>query len=415
MNGQECSDYDMEFASCKHFDVLPVRLAEYSPLQQARSARGWGVSEQDQSGAWMGAAGAVYWTHTVRRHELRRPGRPTAGDGMRALAELRHKVGRGLRALNSWDVLRALFPWQDPPPARLPLARREKVRLLALARIANLMHRVPSMVWVVVVALYVAAVIYSRAAQVPLCLNALLLLLLAPLALFIPSLLVWALPLGLTLAPIIAREREGSTWEVLRATPYSTEEILLTKAHGALRSLRERLWWLWYVQVQGLIASLLIGSGITLVSGALRVSSEAWGSSAQNVVCVATIGLVLAVAAGYLFDRVQQLVLMIVAALAASTGSSSVREAMTAAVTASLLAWGVDVMVGVAVLAIQPVGEVRDVGFSLITMILLGPYAGYMLELNPFVILAAALLTFLARSIAIRRLWTVALRGAEKL
>ena len=333
---------------------------------------------------------------------------------MRALAKLRHKLGRGLRALNSWDVLRALFPWQETPPARLPLARREKIRSQALVRIADRVHRVPSGVWVLVVVLYVVAMVYSRSAQAPLCLNALLLLL-APLALFVPSLLVWALPLGLTLAPIVAREREGGTWEVLRATPYSTEEILLTKAHGALRSLRDRLWWLWYVQVQGLIASLLIGSGIALVVGALGISGREWDSSTQNVLCLAIIALVLIVAAGYLFDRVQQLVLMIVAALAASTGSSSVREAMTAAVSASLLAWGVDVMVGVAVLAMQPVDEVRDVGFSLITMILLGPYAGYMLELNPFVILAAALLTFLARSIAIRRLWTVALRGAEKL
>jgi hypothetical protein len=311
-------------------------------------------------------------------------------------------------------VLRALFPWQDTPPTRLLLARREKIRWPALAPVADLVNRVPSGVWLLVVVLYVAAIVYSRAAEAPLCLNGLLLLL-APLALFVPSLLVWALPLGLTLAPIVAREREGGTWEVLRATPYSTEEILLTKAHGALRSLRERLWWLWYVQVQGLIASLLIGSGIALVSGALSVSGREWGSSAQNLLCAATIGLVLAAAGGYLFDRAQQLVLMIVAALAASTGSSSAREAATAAVTAALLAWGVDVMVGVAVLAIQPVGEVRDIGFSLITMILLGPYAGYLIELHPVVILAAALLTFLGRSIAIRQLWTIALRGAEKL
>jgi len=72
-------------------------------------------------------------------------------------------------------------------------------------------------------------------------------------------------------------------------------------------------------------------------------------------------------------------------------------------------------MVGVGVLAIQPVGEVRDVGFSLVTMIVLGPFAGYLLELNPGVILAATLVTFLARSIAIRQLWGVAVRGAEKL
>lgn len=333
---------------------------------------------------------------------------------MQPSAEPMRKLREWLRAINSWDVLRGLFPWQELPASRLPLARREKVRSPALTRFSALVPRIPGAVWLLVVGLYVGAVLYSRSSEAPVCLSALLLLL-APLAMFAPSLLMWALPLGLTLAPIIAREREGGTLEVLRATPYSTEEILLAKAQGALKALRDRLWWLWYVQVQGLIASLLIGSGIALVSGALDVSRQQWGTSTQNLLCVATTGLVLAVAGGYLFDRVQQLILMIVAALAASTPSSSVREAATAAVTASLLAWGADIMVGVGVLAIQPVGEVHDVGFSLVTMIVLGPYAGYLLELNPGVILAAALLTYLARSIAIRQLWGVAVRGAEKL
>ena len=324
------------------------------------------------------------------------------------------KVQEWLRAINCWDVVRELLPWQDAPASRLPIARREKVGSLTLERIADLVNRIPPLAWIAVGGFYVAAVVYSRASQAPFCLNGLLLLL-APLALFVPSLLVWALPLGLTLAPIIARERERGTWEVLRTAPYSTEELLLAKAQGALASLRARLWWLWYVQVQGLIASLLIGSGMTLVAGALGISGREWGSSAQNMLCFGAIGLVLALIVGYLFDRAQQLTLMIVAALAASTGSSSVREAATAAVTASLLAWGIDVMVGVAVLAVQPVGQVRDVGFSLAAMIVLGPFAGYLIELTPLVILPAALATFVARSIAIRQLWGVAVRGAEKL
>ncbi len=337
-----------------------------------------------------------------------------SGDRKQPLAELIRKVRVWLRAISSWDVVRGLFPWQELSASRLPLARREKVRSPTLARLSAIVPRVPGVVWLLVVGLYVGAVLYSRSSEAPVCLSALLLLL-APLAMFAPSLLVWTFPLGLALAPIIAREREGGTLEVLRATPYNTEEILLAKAQGALKSLRDRLWGLWYVQVQGLIASLLIGSGITLVSSALKISREEWGSSTQNLVCVGTAGLVLAVAGGYLLDRVQQLILMIVAALAASTPSSSVREAATAAVTASLLAWGADIMVGVGVLAVQPVGEVRDVGFSLVTMIVLGPYAGYLLELSPGIILAVALLTYLVRSIAIRQLWGAALRGVEKL
>lgn len=332
------------------------------------------------------------------------------------MAEAMREVREWLRAINTWDVMRRLFPWQDFPSARLPIARHEKVGSLALVRIADFVDRIPPLAWIVIVGFYLAVVVHSRSSQAPFCLNGLLLL--APLVLFAPSLLVWALLLGLTLAPIIAREREDGTWEVLRTVPYSTEELLLAKAQGALASLRDllrRAWWLWYVQIQGLIAILIIGSGIALVSGIPGVSGREQGSLTQNLLCAGALGLVLALIAGYLFDRVQQLTLMIVAALAASTGSSSVREAATAAVTASLLAWGIDVMVGVAVLAVQPVGEVRDVGFSLAAMIVLGPVAGYLIELSPLVILPMALATYLARSIAIRQLWGVAVRGAEKL
>jgi len=341
---------------------------------------------------------------------------PAGGDEKQPLAEAMRKVQEWLRAINTWDVVRELLPWRDAPASGLPIARHEKVGSLTLVRIADLVDRIPPLAWIVVGGFYVATVVYSRSAQAPFCLNGLLLL--APLVLFAPSLLVWALPLGLTLAPIIAREREGGTWEVLRAAPFSTEELLLAKAQGALASLRDllqRLWWLWYVQIQGLIAILIIGSGMALVSGMPGASGGEWGSLVQNLLCAGAIGLVLALIGGYLFDRAQQLTLMIVAALAASTGSSSVREAATAAVTASLLAWGIDVMVGVAVLAVQPVGEVRDVGFSLAAMIVLGPFAGYLIELTPLVILPAALATFVVRSIAIRQLWGVAVRGAEKL
>ena len=63
------------------------------------------------------------------------------------MAEPMRKVREWLRAINSWDVLRGLFPWQELPASRLPLARREKVRSPALTRFSALVPRIPGAVW----------------------------------------------------------------------------------------------------------------------------------------------------------------------------------------------------------------------------------------------------------------------------
>ena len=100
---------------------------------------------------------------------------------------------------------------------------------------------------------------------------------------------------------------------------------------------------------------------------------------------------------------------------AAGDQQSSMRAALTNGLIAVGLAWGIDMAIAIAVLAIQPAGSIGDFEFSVAAMITLGPLAGYMVELDPLPILVAVALTLLGREIVIRRLWAVTIHGAERL
>ena len=235
-----------------------------------------------------------------------------------------------------------------------------------------------------------------------------------PLAVLVPSLLLWALPLALALAPLVARERQAQTWEILRATPYTCEEILLSRAQVALVSLRKALRPLWHVQLHVLIAVLIGGGGMVMLSGGLLTWRR--GKLIQNnLLCFGVILVAALAIAAFVADRIQQFVLMAVAAIAASTATRSVRSATTAAIGAVLVACGVDLAIGVVVLLAQPPGEVYDLTFSLLTMVLLGPPMGYLMELPPLMIVALIGGTLVVRAIAIRVLWRAALRHAERI
>lgn len=317
------------------------------------------------------------------------------------------------RIASSWELLRRLFPWSETlktPPA---IASREHVNVSSLLGGVNLLTSVPTPLLVIAGALYVAALIVSRSPSAPMCINGLLLAI--PLALLIPSLLLWALPLALALAPLIAREREAQTWEILRATPYTPEEILLSRAQVALVALRRALRPVWQVQMH-VLAAILIGGGVmVLLSGGLLVTTDAGTLTQQNLLCFGALFVTIAALVAYVADRIQQFVLMVVATLAASASAASVRKALTAAIAAAFVTWGVDVGFGVALLLAQPAGEIYDLGFSVVTMVLLGPPMGYLLELPGRLIVLIMALTLTARAVALRVLWGVAVRQAERI
>lgn len=317
------------------------------------------------------------------------------------------------RTASSWELLQRLFPWNESPRNLPVVASRESFSLSDLFGGVNVLSMIPTPLLVLAGALYVAALILSRSPGAPICLNGLLLVI--PLAVLVPSLLLWALPLALALAPLVARERQAQTWEILRATPYTCEEILLSRAQVALVSLRKALRPLWHVQLHVLIAVLIGGGGMVMLSGGLLTMADEGKLIQNNLLCFGVILVAALAIAAFVADRIQQFVLMAVAAIAASTATRSVRSATTAAIGAVLVACGVDLAIGVVVLLAQPPGEVYDLTFSLLTMVLLGPPMGYLMELPPLMIVALIGGTLVVRAIAIRVLWRAALRHAERI
>lgn len=339
------------------------------------------------------------------RRQGGRRGRELAGGIQRAQ--------KWARAASSWDLLRVLFPWGDRP-TRLPMiAARETFRVTALPGYSSRLKKIFPLLLAAAGALYLVALVIWRTTNVPFCLNGLVLA--VPLIVLAPSLLLWALPLALALAPPVAREREARTWEVLRTTPLTTEEILLSKAQGALTSLRRALRPIWHAQLH-ILAALLVGAGATLLlSGGLLATDKVGMLTRQNPLCLGAPLVVVATLAAYLLDRVQQFVLMAVAALAASTAASSVRAATSAAIGAVLVTWGAEVAVGAAWLLAQPSAEVRDLALGLLASALLGPPLGYLMELSPGMVALAMLGTLGLRGLALRLLWRQAIRRAERI
>lgn len=293
------------------------------------------------------------------------------------------------------------------------IAARETFSAAALLGPASRLKKAAPLLLIVAGALYLVALVVWRTTNAPFCLNGLVLA--APLIMLAPSLLLWAVPLALALAPPVAREREARTWEVLRTTPLSTEDILLSKAQGALTSLRRALRPVWHAQIH-ILAALLVGAGATLLlSGGLLVTNEVGMLTRQNPLCLGAPLVVAAALAAYLLDRVQQFVLMAVAALVGSTAASSVRAATSAAIGAALIAWGAEVAVGAGWLLAQPAGEVRDLAVSLLAVAALGPPLGYLMELSPGMAALAIFSTFGVRALALRLLWRWAIYQAERI
>ena len=317
--------------------------------------------------------------------------------------------------MSSWYLFRYLLPRHELTfSQRTPIFMREMAFAPAWQRPSELVKRLPLRFLGLLMILYLAGILIVNRTQTVYCVNTLYLILL-PLLLISPSLLVWILPIGVALAPIVVRERERESWEVLRTTPYSVEEILLDKTRAALWSLYGSLGRIGILQVQ-VLAMVVFGAGsMQAISAMFHGSATGYGSLWRGALCAGNVVLILIVVAVFFLDRAQQLMMMVVAALVASTSSSSMRGALTNGLIAVGLAWGIDIAIAIGVLAIQPAGSIGDFEFSLAAMITLGPLAGYLVELDPLPILVAVALTLVGREIVIRRLWAVTIHGAERL
>jgi hypothetical protein len=307
--------------------------------------------------------------------------------------------------MSSWTLLRYLTPFWDPPVAD-PIFGREQVYPPVWRKVAPWAARAVRPALLALGGLYILALVVMRQPANALCTFGVTYMIL-PLFALVPSLLLWTLPLGVALGPIIVREREGGTWDALRTIPLDTGLIVLSKTRGALWPLRDLM-----AFIRNLLAIVAMGVG---AFGLIVIAQTLFGVSNAlplGVMCV--VGTVLAAAGAVVFlaDWAQQFVLMGVTALAVSASAPSQRVALPGAIVAAFVAWGANA--GLAWLALLALpGHSLDQPVSLLPpLVVFGPPVLYILVLPPFQGLALVLATFMLREVAIRQIWRWALRAA---
>jgi hypothetical protein len=232
--------------------------------------------------------------------------------------------------------------------------------------------------------------------------------LLLPLVALAPSLLLWVLPLGLTLAPVVVLERERHTWDTLRMAPLNIEMILLSKTEGVL-------WWLRHLIRNMRVVLVLTSLGVGLISLTLIDNTFATDSSSiePEGMCGIALGLMFVAAFIFLIDRAQQFVLMAVSALAVSATAPTLRVALPVASVATFFAWLADIGLAAILLALQPHHTLRFLELRAMALIILGPAAAFMIELAILPALAHIIGALIVREIAIRVLWRWTVHAAQ--
>ena len=165
--------------------------------------------------------------------------------------------------------------------------------------------------------------------------------------LLLPSLALWTIPLGLTLAPVIVRERVLNTWHTLRITPMDTQTLVLSKARAALL----RLDGFMALSRAAMIVAAAMVSAISLNLIAHLTHQYSDRLPALEACGLGSLIMVLS-ALIFLVDRAQQFTLMALAALAAGASGPSIRIALPGAIASALLAWMIDVGIAEAIIAL---------------------------------------------------------------
>jgi len=237
----------------------------------------------------------------------------------------------------------------------------------------------------------------------------------ALISLYLGTLWVWLLLALLLLAfitsaalgPIVVEERTKRRWDVLLATPVGVESVLLGKVGGAL-------WWIRYliIGMGALLALLAAGIGFTslvLIPTGLTTLEDL----PVFLLCGAALTLPIASAIVFVIDRIQQYLLMVVAALTASASATSMRAAFATSAAAVLFVWVAEFTLAGILLALQ-VGATKlsDITYML-ALAVLGPMVGYIIDMDLLHAVLYAAGTLLLREILIDTLWRWSLRKAR--
>jgi len=237
----------------------------------------------------------------------------------------------------------------------------------------------------------------------------------ALISLYLGTLWVWLLLALLLLAfitsaalgPIVVEERTKRRWDVLLATPVGVESVLLGKVGGAL-------WWIRYliIGMGALLALLAAGIGfisLVLIPTGLTTLEDL----PVFLLCGAALTLPIASAIVFVIDRIQQYLLMVVAALTASASATSMRAAFATSAAAVLFVWVAEFTLAGILLALQ-VGATKlsDITYML-DLAVLGPMVGYIIDMDLLHAVLYAAGTLLLREILIDTLWRWSLRKAR--
>jgi len=296
--------------------------------------------------------------------------------------------------VSSWHLLRTLLF----TPAHHTVYQREKNYPPLWNHVPDLMRNILSVPLIIFPILYVAAFLYAPGTYMSACVCLPLLFLL------LPSLFPWSVPLSIALAPTIAREREQGTWETLRISPIRTETLVLEKAAGALWRIRYML---------RRLAIILIFTAVGLgVLSALTIYRQFPILNPAAVFMLSIIsGMII-----FLIDRAQQFALMIAAALAGSSLSTSVRSAISSALLAALGMWLLDVCSATLILTFLGKAPIYPaLSARYLMLFTFGSAGAYLLDLHPLWAGLLISLTFLVRELLLRVLWYLTLRAAERL
>lgn len=311
----------------------------------------------------------------------------------------------------SWRLFRALniYTW---PPARLRrIYHLQRYHVMTRGTRLDRGAGIAAVVGVVIVFLFgvwtTQGFDTSLICLLPVCVFGAFLVLL-------PAMPVWILPLSVTLAPAVAAHRQRGTWDLLRITPLESATLLCGIARAALERLRPLL--------NGLLvalATLGIVFGIVFVQALLPPLNDLLNEPEQTT--LAGIGALLWFAGGMLLfvDRVQQLLLIGIGALAGGTwgsraeSSQPVRAATLAGALLALVLWLVEILANAALIWLLP-GVPQAKRADILISLFAGPLPGYFVALPVDWALLAIAIMLLLREIALRVVWSVALYAARR-
>jgi hypothetical protein len=308
--------------------------------------------------------------------------------------------------MQSWQLFKHLIPLRESKVEFTPVFLRERKRSLrwwAVSLPPRVMRiSLPAAVLLVIV--YVLALIMVPMSFVTYCLTGLLIWPVVAL----PSLGLWALPLGLTLAPVVVRERVAGTWHTLRLTPLDTETILLSKARAALVRIKP-----WLIVFRAVLIGVSLVAAMVSLNLIEHITHSYPSLPPLNACGVGTLVMVIT-ALVFLIDRAQQFVLMAVAALAVSASSGSERLSLPGANAAALLVWIADLGAVFVVFSLHPGGAAVSLSGSQPLLVMLGPVAGYAGYLSPGLAVLFVVATLVIRELAVRFLWHWTVTAARR-